>query len=70
MERFNNNEARLKAERRVEELLKFYSLLLIYCVVNAEIFDSVLNYQDYFVSLQKIVSNDSYNRNSMSALPQ
>jgi hypothetical protein len=30
----------------------------------------VLNYQDYFVSLQKIVSNDSYNRNSMSALPQ
>ncbi|MDR2065634.1 MAG: 2TM domain-containing protein [Prevotellaceae bacterium] len=38
MEQFNNNEDRLKAERRVEELRKFYSHLLTYCVVNAGIF--------------------------------
>jgi hypothetical protein len=42
MEQFNNNEVRLRAKRRVEELRRFYSHLLIYCVVNAGIF--LMNY--------------------------
>ncbi|MDR3286682.1 MAG: 2TM domain-containing protein [Prevotellaceae bacterium] len=42
MEIINNNEARQRAERRVNEISGFYSHLFIYCIVNAGLF--LLNY--------------------------
>jgi uncharacterized membrane protein len=42
MKQFNNNETRLRVERRVNELRGFYSHLLIYCIINAVIF--LINY--------------------------
>jgi hypothetical protein len=38
MKQINNNEARLRAERRVDELCGFYSHILIYCLVNTGLF--------------------------------
>jgi hypothetical protein len=42
MEQITNNEARQRAEKRVNELRGFYSHLLTYCVVNAGLF--LINY--------------------------
>jgi hypothetical protein len=42
MEQINNNTVRQRAERRIEELRRFYSHLLTYCMVNAGIF--IINY--------------------------
>jgi hypothetical protein len=42
MEIINHNEARKRAEKRVNQLRRFYTHLLVYCIVNAGLF--LINY--------------------------